>query len=107
MTEEDIRAHVLEALHSGPDGYRALVRDFAAAHPDLPARRLERALGTAAAEMDATIRRAGNSTDEARTARRLALLLAMDIDRLEGGGPVTLGALMALWTEADDFFLRL
>lgn len=107
MTEEELKTHVLEVLHSGPDGYRALVRDLAAARGDLPASALKTALGSAAAEMDAAIRRDGSSTNEARSARRLALLLGMDIDRFQGDRPITLGSLLAHWTREDDFFLRL
>lgn len=107
MTQDELKTHVLEVLHSGPDGYRSLVRDLAAAHPDLPARALEDALGTAAAEMDAAIRRDGSSTNEARTARRLALLLSLEIDRVRTDGQATLGALLERWTQEDDFFLRL
>ncbi|MEM7490152.1 MAG: hypothetical protein AAF390_13610, partial [Pseudomonadota bacterium] len=79
--------------------------DFATAQPDLPARELEAALLGAARQINDAIRRAGAPTDEARTARRLALLLGMDIDR-HGGDP-TLGTLMADWREGDDFFLKL
>ena len=107
MTDDDLRTEVLERLHSGPDGYRALVRDIASAHPDITARRLELALLAAATDMDAAIRRAGSSTNEARTARRLAVLVSMDIDRARIGAPATLGDLLALWQERDDFFLRL
>lgn len=107
MTDDDLKTEVLERLHSGPDGYRALVREISTAHPGVASRRLELALLTAASDMDATIRRAGSSTNEARTARRLALLLSMDIDRASQEGPVTLGDLLALWRDRDDFFLRL
>lgn len=108
MTQDELKTHVLEHLHAGPDGYRSLVRDLAVAWPELPARSLETALGTAAAEMDAAIRRDGGSTNEARTARRLAILLNLDIERLSAeGGPTTLGALLARWRQEDDFFLRL
>ncbi|CTQ32384.1 hypothetical protein [Jannaschia rubra] len=105
MTEEDLLILVLEALHSGPDGFRSVVRDLAASHPATPARRLEAALQSAAREMDATIRRDGSPTNEARTARRLAVLLGMDIDRT--GDNVTLGELMEWWKGTDDFFMRL
>lgn len=107
MTDDDLRTEVLERLHSGPDGYRSLVREIAAAQPGVIARRLELALLAAASDMDAAIRRAGSSTNEARTARRLAVLLSMDIDRAVLDGPVTLGDLLTLWLERDDFFLRL
>lgn len=107
MTDEDLRTEVLERLHSGPDGYRSLVRDLSAAQPNVPARQLEIALISAASQMDAAIRRAGSSTNEARTARRLALLLSMDIDRARTDDEVTLGDLLAHWTTKDDFFLRL
>lgn len=105
MDDVDIRKAVLIALHDGPDGYRSLVRDFAIAHPDVPARELEMALQAAARDLDRTIRRQGQPTDEARTARRLALMLGVDLDR--HGGDRTMGELLAIWRERDDFFLRL
>ncbi|MEM7641696.1 MAG: hypothetical protein AAF366_04135 [Pseudomonadota bacterium] len=105
MTDPDLTASVIEALHASPDAWRSLVRDIGTGQPDLPARILETALLSAARGMDAAIRRAGAPTDEARTARRLAMLLGMDIDR-HGGDP-TMGDLMGSWRETDDFFLRL
>ena len=107
MDDARIKEMVLEALHAAPDGYRSLVRDMAAAHPDLPARALEMALLSAARDMDTQVRRAGDPTDEARTARRLAVLLSMDIDRVPQGEAATLGDLRIYWIERDDFFLRL
>lgn len=107
MIEDTLRDLVLEKLHSGPDGYRSLVRDIAVAHPDRPAQLLEAALIDAARTMDATIRTAGSPTDEARTARRLALLLAMDLEGFEAEEAVTLGTLLSYWRREDDFFLRL
>ncbi|MEM8851504.1 MAG: hypothetical protein AAGE03_15915 [Pseudomonadota bacterium] len=105
MTDQDLTASVIEALHTSPDAWRSLVRDFGANQPDLPARMLETALLSAARGMDAAISRAGAPTDEARTARRLAMLLGMDIDR-HGGDP-TMADLMRSWRTSDDFFLRL
>ncbi|CUH41122.1 hypothetical protein JSE7799_03865 [Jannaschia seosinensis] len=107
MEDEQIKETVLVALHATPDGYRTLVRDIAAAHPDMAARALEAALLAAARDMDGEIQRDGGPTNEARTARRLALLLSMDIDRLERDGEVSMADLMAYWTKRDDFFLRL
>lgn len=105
MTDQDLTAALIEALHASPDAWRSLVRDIAAEQPNLPARRLETALLSAARGMDSAIRRAGAPTDEARIARRLALMLGMDIDR-DGGDP-TMADLMRIWRAEDDFFLRL
>lgn len=117
MTDDDLRILVIEGLHAGDGGYRHVVRDIARAQGDMAAHRLEAALLWAARELDAAIRQSGAPTDEARTARRLALLLGMDIDRLSDGTaagptpmpgqPVTLGQLVGFWTDNDDFFLRL
>ncbi|MEM7711616.1 MAG: hypothetical protein AAF264_12895 [Pseudomonadota bacterium] len=105
MTDEDLTAAVIEALHAAPDAWRSLVRDLATDRPALAARAVETALLMAARGMDDAIRRTGAPTDEARTARRLAMMLGMDIDR-HGGDP-TMGDLLAAWKEGDDFFLRL
>ncbi len=111
MNDDDLRILVIEALHADADGYRRVVRDIARDHGDIMARRLETALVSAAREIDAAIRNCGSPTDEARTARRLALLLGMDIDRLAGASPstggITLSDLAAFWASHDDFFLRL
>ena len=95
MAEDWLKTHVLEVLHAAPDGHRALVRDLAASHPQLPALALEEALAAAAEEMDAAIRRGGSSTDEARNARRLALLLSLERERTGRGAEATIGALSA------------
>ena len=110
MTDDELQMKVIEALHADAQGYRRVVRDMARDHGDLPAHRLEAALMAAAREIDATIRQSGAPTDEARTARRLAMLLGMDIDRLGDptrGKPVSMDDLMEFWSEHDDFFLRL
>ena len=107
MAQDELTHGVIEALHAAPDGWRTVLRDVAAARPDLPAREMEAALFAAAREIDASVRRAGNPTDEARIARRLALLLSMDIDRHADGSDVTMGALRDWWATQDDFFLRL
>lgn len=107
MTEDELSDMVLERMHDDPTTSRSLVRDLATTQSDLPARTLETALLSAAREMDVAIRRSGSPTDEAQTARRLAILLGMAIDRMQTGGAVTLGKLRDRWTRNDDFFLRL
>lgn len=107
MVQDELTHGVIEALHAAPEGWRSVLRDTAASRPDLLARALEAALLAAAREIDASLRRDGNPTDEARIARRLALLLSMDIDRHEAGNGVTMGALRDWWAAQDDFFLRL
>ncbi|MGB3556089.1 MAG: hypothetical protein WBA25_15785 [Jannaschia sp.] len=109
MADTDLHQIVLETLHGTADGYRDLVRDLAVAQPDLPASRLESVLLAVAREIDVNLQRSGAPTDEARLARRLALLLGMDIDILTARltRPPTLGDLMVHWTANDDFFLRL
>ena len=107
MDDDRLRQHVLEELHAGPAGYRGLVRDVARARPEMEAGALVGALSSVAAEMDAAIRRAGASTVEARMARRLAALLAMDAADQGTPAAVTLGALHDHWAANDDFFLRL
>lgn len=111
MTDDELRILVIEALHADADGYRRVVRDIARDHGAIEARRLEAALTSAAQQIDATIRLSGGPTDEARTARRLALLLGMDIDRVAGAAPspgrIMLSDLTRFWADHDDFFLRL
>lgn len=107
MTEDELRDLVLERLHDDATAFRSLIRDLAVAYPEISVRTLETALLAAAREMDAAIRRGGSPTDEAQTARRLAILLSMDIDRARSDAPVTLGDLRDWWTRNDDFFLRL
>ncbi len=109
MTDDELQNTILERLHADADAYRGLIRGIATDFPNLAARRLENALMVAAGEMDATVRNAGSPTDEARTARRLALLLGMDIDKLDDrrSSTLTMGQLLEWWQANDDFFLRL
>lgn len=105
---DDLTETVIERLHAAPDAFRGLVREVAAARPDLPARALVAALEGAAAALDGTLRRTGRPVDQARTARRLALLLAQDVDRVavDTEDP-TLADVARHWRAVDDFFLRL
>ncbi|WP_299817120.1 hypothetical protein [uncultured Jannaschia sp.] len=81
MREQDLEMEVLEALHAGPEGYRALVREIASACPEYPAERLVAALTRVAQQMDALLHHAGHPTDEARHARELARNLSDCIAR--------------------------
>jgi hypothetical protein len=104
MTADELRDMVLERLHADRDAWRGLVREVAAERPALRAGALEAGLRAAAEAIDSTISRGGASTDEARTARRLAARLAIEIDRT--GGDPSMGELLASWREGD-FFLSL
>ncbi|KIT16167.1 hypothetical protein [Jannaschia aquimarina] len=107
MQGEDLVDEVIERLHARPDGFRTIVRDMAAAHPDCPARAFQAALIGAAEAIESQIRKAGVPTDEARAARRLALLLGRHIERLQDGkNSPTLRQLAADWRDGDDVFLR-
>lgn len=85
MREQDLEEEVLEALHAGPEGYRALLRNIARAYPEYPAQQLVAALIRVAEHMDALIHHAGHSTDEARRARSLARSLSDYIAQIPDG----------------------
>lgn len=97
MREQDLEVEVLEALHAGPEGYRALIRDIASSYPEYPAEHLVAALTRVAQHMDALIHNAGHPTNEARRARRLARNLSEYIARVPNKDTmVTVGDLTTL-----------
>ncbi len=109
MTQEELGDHVIEALHATSDGYRRLIRDLVERDGHLAVSDVAIALHGAATRMDATVRRAGASTVEARMARRLAALLARDATATGhwAAGGSTMAEAGRRWVEGDDFLLRL
>ncbi len=95
----------IEALLSGPEGWRPLVREMVARWPEAPAGELVFALVSAASEIEAMFAAGSPSREASDQAWRLAALLGVDLYAMEAVGLARgrAGDLAAYW-RIDPYF---